>query len=141
MGGHADVLAGAIVTNSDELGEQLKYLQNATGGVLAPFHSWLIIRSIETLKIGVERHSENALKVAEFLEGRQEIKNIYYPGLKNHPGFHIATKQQKLPGGIISFSLKKIQKRPQYVLLHQQEYSSLQKVSAVLKVCFAILPQ
>jgi cystathionine beta-lyase len=105
LGGHTDVLAGAIVTNSDVLGEQLKYLQNATGGVLAPFDSWLIIRSIETLKIRVERHSENALKVAEFLESRPEIKNVYYPGLKSHPNFHITSKQQTLPGGIVSFSL------------------------------------
>ena len=105
LGGHTDVLAGLIVTNSDELGEQLKYLQNATGGVLAPFDSWLIIRSIETLKIRVEHHCANAIKVAEFLEGRSEIKNLYYPGLKSHPNYTTASKQQTFPGAIISFSL------------------------------------
>jgi cystathionine beta-lyase len=105
LGGHTDVLAGLIATNSVELGEHLKYLQNATGGVLAPFDSWLIIRSVGTLKIRVERHSENAGKVAEFLEGRPEIKNVYYPGLKNHPGFFTALSQQTLSGGIVSFCL------------------------------------
>ncbi|GBD86499.1 cystathionine gamma-lyase [bacterium BMS3Abin03] len=105
LGGHTDVLAGLTVTNSDELGEELKYIQNATGGVLAPFDSWLIIRSLATLKLRVEKHSANALKVAEFLEERPEIKDLYYPGLKNHPDFSVASKQQSLPGGIVSFSL------------------------------------
>jgi cystathionine beta-lyase len=106
LGGHTDVLAGIVVTNSDELGEKLKYIQNATGGVLAPFDSWLIIRSIETLKIRVEQHAANAQKVAEFLETRPEIKKLYYPGLKSHPNYEVARRQQKLPGSIISFSLK-----------------------------------
>jgi cystathionine beta-lyase len=106
LGGHTDVLAGLVVTNSDELGEKLKYIQNATGGVLAPFDSWLIIRSIETLKIRVEQHATNAQKVAEFLQTRPEIKKLYYPGLKSHPNYEVACKQQKLPGSIISFSLQ-----------------------------------
>jgi cystathionine beta-lyase len=106
LGGHTDVLAGLLVTDSDELGEKLKYIQNATGGVLAPFDSWLIIRSIETLKIRVEQHAANAQKVAEFLETRPEIKKLYYPGLKSHPNYEVAKKQQKLPGSIVSFSLK-----------------------------------
>ena len=105
IGGHTDVLAGLVVTNSDELGEKLKYIQNATGGVLAPFDSWLLIRSIETLKIRVEQHSANAQKIAEFLERRPEIKKLYFPGLKSHPNYEIAKVQQKLPGSIISFSL------------------------------------
>ncbi len=105
IGGHTDVLAGLVVTNSNELGEKLKYIQNATGGVLAPFDSWLLIRSIETLKIRVEKHSANAQKIAEFLHGRPEIKKLYFPGLKSHPNYEIAKKQQKLPGSIISFSL------------------------------------
>ena len=105
IGGHTDVLAGLVVTKSDELGEKLKYIQNATGGVLAPFDSWLLIRSIETLKIRVEQHASNAQKIAEYLEGRTEIKNLYYPGLKSHPNYETAKGQQKLPGSIISFSL------------------------------------
>lgn len=106
IGGHTDVLAGLVVTKSEELGERLKYIQNATGAVLSPFDSWLLIRSIETLKIRVEKHAENAQKVAEFLEKRPEIKKIYYPGLKKHKNHNVAVKQQKLPGSMISISFK-----------------------------------
>lgn len=105
IGGHTDVLAGFVVTNSDELGEKLKYIQNATGGVLSPFDSWLLIRSIETLKLRVEKHSLNAIKIADYLEDKEEISRLYYPGLKSHPNYKIALKQQRLPGAIISFSL------------------------------------
>lgn len=105
IGGHTDVLAGIVVTNSDELGERLKYIQNATGGVLSPFDSWLLIRSIETLKIRIEKHSINAIKIAEFLEDREGVKNLYYPGLKSHPNYTTALHQQRFPGAVISFTL------------------------------------
>lgn len=104
IGGHTDVLAGLIITSDEELGEKLKYIQNASGGVLSPFDSWLLIRSLETLKIRVEKHSENALKVATYLETKLEIKKINYPGLESHVNYQTAVKQQKLPGGIISIS-------------------------------------
>lgn len=106
IGGHTDVLAGIVVTNSDELGEQLKYIQNATGGVLSPFDSWLLIRSIETLKIRVERHSANAIRIAEFLDEKEGIKELFYPGLRSHPNYSVALRQQRFPGSIISFSLE-----------------------------------
>ncbi|HSD63863.1 MAG TPA: aminotransferase class V-fold PLP-dependent enzyme, partial [Ignavibacteriaceae bacterium] len=106
IGGHTDVLAGIVVTNSDELGEQLKYIQNATGGVLSPFDSWLLIRSIETLKIRVERHSANAIRIAEFLDEKEGIKDLFYPGLRSHPNYSVALRQQRFPGSIISFSLE-----------------------------------
>jgi cystathionine beta-lyase/cystathionine gamma-synthase len=106
LGGHFDVLAGFVITKTPELGEQIKYIQNAAGAVLSPFDSWLILRSIDTLKLRVERHSENALAVAEYLSTREEIKNLYYPGLKSHRNHELASKQQKAFGAIISFSLK-----------------------------------
>jgi cystathionine beta-lyase len=105
LGGHFDVLAGFVVTATPQLGEQIKYIQNATGGVLSPFDSWLILRSVDTLKLRVEKHAENAQAVAEYLQTREEIKNLYYPGLESHPNHLVAKKQQKKFGSIISFSL------------------------------------
>ncbi len=106
IGGHTDVLAGLVVAKDAAIGEQLKYVQNATGAVLSPFDSWLLIRSLETLKIRVEKHSENAKKVAEFLTKLPGIKNVYFPGLTTHKNYEVAVKQQKLPGSMISISFE-----------------------------------
>lgn len=106
LGGHFDVLAGFVITNSPKIDEKIKYIQNAAGAVLSPFDSWLILRSIDTLKLRVEKHSENASTAAKFLSTREEIKNLYYPGLETHVNHKVAKAQQKYFGAIISFSLK-----------------------------------
>lgn len=106
LAGHSDLIAGLVVTNSAELGEKIKFVQNASGAILAPFDSWLVIRGIETLPLRVKQHSENAQKIAEFLVLQDSIKNVYYPGLTGHKNHHIAKNQQKYFGGIISFDLK-----------------------------------
>ena len=106
IGGHFDLLAGFVVSRTPELGEKIKYIQNAAGGVLSPFDSWLILRSIETLKLRVEKHSDSAIEVAKYLSTRKEIKDLYYPGLQSHVNHEIAKTQQKKFGAIISFSLK-----------------------------------
>jgi len=106
LGGHSDLISGLVVTATPELGEKIKFIQNATGGILAPFDSWLVIRGIETLDLRVERHSRNAQAIAEYLETEDLIGNIYYPGLASHPNHEVAKKQQKYFGGIISFDLK-----------------------------------
>ena len=106
LGGHFDVLGGFVITKTPELGEQIKYIQNAAGAVLSPFDSWLILRSVDTLKLRVERHSEVALAVAQYLSTRDEIKNLYYPGLETHKNHELAKKQQRAFGAIISFDLK-----------------------------------
>lgn len=106
LGGHSDLISGLVVTATPELGEKIKFIQNATGGILAPFDSWLVIRGIETLDLRVERHTKNAIAIAKYLQGEELIANVYYPGLKSHPNHEIAAKQQKYFGGIISFDLK-----------------------------------
>lgn len=106
LGGHSDLIAGLVVAKSEELGQRLKFIQNASGGILAPFDSFLVIRGIETLSLRVQKHSENAQKVAEWLQSRPEVGAVYYPGLANHRNHHIAAQQQKYFGGMVSFSLK-----------------------------------
>lgn len=106
LSGHGDVLSGFIVVKDPKIAEELKYLQNTSGGVLSPFDSWLTLRGIQTLSLRMEKHSQNAQKIAEFLTTHPKVDKVYYPGLKNHPNHHIAAKQQKGFGGMISFSLK-----------------------------------
>lgn len=105
LSGHSDLIAGLVVTATPELGEKIKFIQNASGAILGPFDSWLVIRGIETLNLRIRQHSENAQKVAEFLTQQPLVRNIYYPGLASHPNYHVATAQQKYSGGIISFDL------------------------------------
>jgi cystathionine beta-lyase len=110
LGGHSDLIAGLVVTNTKELGEKIKFIQNASGAILAPFDSWLVIRGVETLTLRMKQHSESAQKIAEFLQTQDWVKNVYYPGLSTHHNHEIAKKQQKYFGGIISFDLKSDEK-------------------------------
>ena len=107
IGGHSDLLAGLVVTKNEELSEKIKFIQNASGGILAPWDCFLTIRGIETIELRVSRQSENAQKVAEFLQTIEEIDKVYYPGLKGHKNHKIALEQQNgIYGGVVSFSLK-----------------------------------
>lgn len=106
LGGHSDLISGLVVTKTQELGDKIKFIQNASGGILAPFDSWLVIRGIETLHLRVKQHAENASEIAEKLLEFPEINNVYYPGLTNHFNHSIAKKQMKYFGGVISFDLK-----------------------------------
>ncbi len=106
LGGHSDLIAGVVVTKTVELGEKIKFIQNASGAILGPFDSWLVIRGLETLHLRVKQHSANALKVAQFLEGHPSVKKVYYPGLESHVNHDIAEKQSKAFGGVVSFVLE-----------------------------------
>ncbi len=106
LGGHSDLIAGLVVTKDKELGDKIKYLQNACGAILAPFDSWLVIRGIETLHLRVKQHCASALTVAQFLENHPAVDKVFYPGLATHPNHDIARKQSKGFGGIVSFTLK-----------------------------------
>jgi cystathionine beta-lyase len=106
LGGHSDLIAGLVVTADPELGQRVKFLQNATGAILGPFDSWLLIRGIETLHLRVRQHCTNAAAIARFLEGHASVDKVYYPGLPSHPGHEIAASQSKGFGGIVTFSLK-----------------------------------
>lgn len=106
LGGHSDLIAGIVVSATQELGDKIKFIQNASGAILAPHDSWLVIRGVETLHLRVKEHSRNALAVALYLEKHPAIDKVYYPGLKSHPNHDIAAKQQLGFGGIVSFTLK-----------------------------------
>lgn len=106
LGGHSDLIAGLVVTRDKELGERIKFLQNASGAILAPFDSWLLIRGIETLHLRIRQHCASAQAIAEFLEAHPAVDKVYYPGLSSHPGHILAGVQAKGYGGIVSFSLK-----------------------------------
>lgn len=105
LGGHSDLVAGLVVVNSSALAEQIAFIQNSTGGVLGPFDSFLLIRGIRTLGVRLDRHVANAEKIAAWLRNSQDVKKIYYPGLKEHPGYEINRKQAKNGGAMISFEL------------------------------------
>ena len=105
LGGHSDVVAGLVTTNSNELASEIGFLQNSIGAVLGPQDSWLVQRGIKTLALRMEAHSANAQKIAEFLEASQAVSKVYYPGLVNHEGHEIAKKQMTAFGGMISFEL------------------------------------
>lgn len=106
LGGHSDLIAGLVVTKEKELGDKIKFIQNASGAILAPFDSWLVIRGIETLHLRVRQHSANALQIAQYLEQHPLVDKVYYPGLPSHPNHDIAKKQSKAFGGVVSFTLK-----------------------------------
>ena len=106
LGGHSDLIAGLVVTKDKEVGEKIKFIQYASGAILSPFDSWLVIRGIETLPLRIKQHCENARDVAEYLENHPLVEKVFYPGLKSHPNHILAAKQSKNFGGIVSFTLK-----------------------------------
>ncbi|MDV5148014.1 cystathionine gamma-synthase [Streptomyces sp. SBC-4] len=106
MGGHSDVVGGALVTADEALGEELAYHQNAMGAVAGPFDSWIVLRGIKTLAVRMDRHSENAAKIVEMLTQHPKVTQVLYPGLPEHPGHEVAAKQMRSFGGMISFRVQ-----------------------------------
>lgn len=107
LGGHSDVIAGALVARDRELGEKLHFIQFASGGILGPHDSYLVLRGIKTLALRMQRHSENGQKIAKFLQNHPKVKDVIYPGLASHPQHDLAKRQ--MPdgfGGMVSFNFK-----------------------------------
>jgi cystathionine gamma-synthase len=103
VGGHSDVVGGALVVGDAALGEELAYHQNAMGGINGPFDAWLTLRGVKTLGVRMERHCDNAERVVQFLVGHPAVGKVLYPGLPEHPGHDVAAKQMRRFGGMISF--------------------------------------
>ena len=107
LGGHSDVGSGFVVVNDKKIADRLYYLQNAIGGILGPWDSYLMIRGIKTLGVRMDRHVENAKKIAGWLLNSNYVDKVYYPGLESDPGYRTQIKQADGPGAMISFTLKK----------------------------------
>ncbi len=105
LNGHSDMLGGMIVTNNVKIAGRLRFFQKAVGGILSPFDAWLCLRGTKTLPVRMERHAENAMKIAQWLVRQKKVKKVHYPGLPSHPHHRLARKQMKNFGGIISFDL------------------------------------
>ena len=108
LGGHSDLVAGLAVVKSEALAQRLAFIQNATGGVLGPFDSFLLIRGIKTLAVRMDRHVENAERIAAWLAGHEAVDSVHYPGLEGDPGYAVNRRQAKNGGAMISFTLKNI---------------------------------
>jgi cystathionine gamma-synthase len=106
IGGHSDVVGGALITSDDALAEQLLFTQNAVGSVPSPFDAWLTLRGVKTLAVRMERHSDNAERVVAFLTGHPAVAQVLYPGLPEHPGHEAAAKQMRRFGGMVSIRLR-----------------------------------
>jgi cystathionine gamma-lyase len=105
LNGHSDMLGGLIITNDDKIAERLRFFQKAVGGILSPFDAWLCLRGTKTLPVRMERHAENAMKIASWLSKQKKVKRVSYPGLTSHSQYRLAKKQMKNFGGMISFDL------------------------------------
>jgi cystathionine beta-lyase/cystathionine gamma-synthase len=103
LGGHSDVVGGAVLTNSQDIYQTLQFHQNAAGAVPGPFDCWLVLRGIKTLAVRMERHAANAWRVAQFLRGHPAVVRVFYPGLPDHPGHDLARRQMTGFGGMVSF--------------------------------------
>ncbi len=106
LGGHNDLCSGVLVAREAELGERLYFLQNTTGAVLPPKECWLLIRSLKTLSLRMERHCESALQVARWLQQQPKVTAVYYPGLEDHPGYELSQTQATGFGGMLSFRVE-----------------------------------
>lgn len=110
LNGHSDMVGGALITNRDDLGERIGFLQNAAGGVPGPFDCWLALRGVKTLPLRMRAHCDNAMQLAQWLSERKDVKQVYYPGLANHPQHDLAKKQMAAFGGIISIELGDVER-------------------------------
>jgi len=106
LGGHSDVIGGALITDDAELDEQVAFLQNGAGAVPGPFDAWLTLRGIKTLAVRMERHCDNAERIVATLQAHPAITSVRYPGLDTHPGHEVAAKQMRRFGGMVSFAVR-----------------------------------
>lgn len=130
LGGHSDVVAGVAVVNDEQLGEQLHFIQNSTGGILGPQDSWLLIRGLKTLGIRMEEIEKNTVEVVKFLQDHPKVGKVFYPGLTDHPGHQVHVSQATGFGGMISFTVEN-QEKALSVLKNVKYFTLAESLGAV----------
>lgn len=144
LGGHSDVVGGALVTSDERLYQEVKFLQNAVGAVPGPVDSWLVLRGLKTLALRMERHCANAMQLARWLEMCPDVERVIYPGLESHPQHELATKQMSGYGGMISIVLKGGQAAARRMVEHTRVFTlaeSLGGVESLIEVPAAMTHQ
>lgn len=122
LGGHSDVVMGALIVNDDQLAKDLYFIQNSSGAVCGPMDAFLVLRGIKTLHVRMQRHCENGRKIAAFLAEHPAIDNVYWPGFESHPGYDVARRQMSDFGGMVSFTTK------------QDDFEAAKKIVSSVKV-------
>ena len=117
LGGHSDLIMGALIVKDEKLAKELHFIQFAAGAIASPMDCFLALRGIKTLPIRMQRHCENAVEVARFLKNHPKVGDVYFPGFENHPNYEIAKKQMKNFGGVVSFTLKDESKKAAFKFL------------------------
>ncbi len=136
IGGHSDVVMGAIVLNDDEIAEKLAFFQNASGGVSGPQDSFLVLRGIKTLHLRMQRHCENGRKVAEYLESHNKVAKVYWPGFSSHINHEVAKNQMRDFGGMISFTLVEDSQEAAFKTLEKFKFFTLaESLGGVESLC------
>lgn len=125
LGGHSDVVHGAVIVKDKKLGEELRFIQNAVGAVPGPQDCFLVLRGIKTLHLRVERACKNAEKIAKYLQRHPKVANVYYPGFKSHPNHEVAKKQMRHFGGMVSFDLKSDTEQDAHKVLSNTHFFTL----------------
>ncbi|MCP8616154.1 bifunctional cystathionine gamma-lyase/homocysteine desulfhydrase [Salirhabdus salicampi] len=147
LGGHSDVVAGLVVVNSEELGNELHFIQNSAGGILGPQDAYLLIRGIKTLGIRMEEIEANSIKIANYLDEHSGVSKVFYPGLPDHPGFDVHTNQATGYGGMISFDVGSAEKadevldRVKYFTLAESLGAVESLISVPAKMTHASIPK
>ena len=131
IGGHSDVVGGAALTSNKDIHESIKFHQNAVGGVPGPMDAWLTMRGAKTLAIRMREHEANAKAVAAFLEGRDDVARVFYPGLASHPQHELAKKQMRGFGGMVSFTLRGPESRALEFAKHTKLFSLAESLGGV----------
>ena len=136
MGGHSDVVMGALVVNDEELAQRLAFIQNASGATPGPQDCFLVLRGIKTLHLRMQRHCENGRAIAQYLQQHPKVEQVYWPGFETHPNHGIAREQMRDFGGMISFVLKGDQQQDAIGVLERFKYFSLaESLGGVESLC------